>query len=239
MKHFFICIAASLCITFLLQAQIPETNDFFSPGDTTNITYRLTLPKATSLGKHYLDNKWNAGNVYLKTGEKLLGYYLRYDLVKNRLEIIVGKEIRIINKDRVESFEWFNVETLKPARFINGDTYQFDKMVAKSFFEVLASGKATLLKQVSIKALRNTTSPTLVNDTSTGNTEKFEEYFLGEGDMYFELSGSRKKKSALFNSGEEAILDYVRNNNLNLNVEKDMITMVEYYNELNGGQAKL
>lgn len=231
MKFNLTCLLALVSLS--LFGQVKEINPFFADSEKNQQEdLRISLPKATSMGKHYYTEEWQAGNVKLKNGNLLRGYFIRYELVRNQVEIIIGREIRVISGDRIEFFEWYNTQVFQSVKFLNKSTYQFHKEVTPGFFEILVEGDAILLKRTLVTSLRGSTSPTLVANTKASSIEKFELFYLVIDGVAEELHGNKKKKLDLFGSKSDVITSYVRENKLRLSDEDQLIKVAQYYNTL-------
>lgn len=215
-------------ITSLLgSAQIKSVNPFFDSGDSK--TSEVPLINLVKIGDYHLDEVWNAGNIYLNNGDSLFGYYLRYDIVKNIVEIIVNKEIKAIHGNLIQKFEWFSVSRLRIERFISKKNLAFDNPnQITGFVEILVDGRVQLLKMKKFFAPQEATSPTLINDTDQ-KIQFAESYFIGMNNKVYDIVGSKKKNLELFSS--KSMNEFVREKNLRFNSEMDLMKIIEYYNK--------
>lgn len=221
-----ICLVSVSSIN-ALSAQVAAHNPFFH-GDQQ--TARVTPVVLTDIGKYHYDEKWNAGNIYLKNGDTLTGYYMRYDLMRNHVEVIIDKLIQSIHGNLVEKFEWFDVERLRETRFISSESFAFDEDKPSGFLEVLEEGDVILLKHRKLIHLKDASSPTLVNDTNSDNTQLFDTYFLARGAKTIKISNRKKENLQFFQS--ETLEDYLGKTRLRFGKEKDLKKIVKYYNGL-------
>ncbi|MEP1035076.1 hypothetical protein [Ekhidna sp.] len=227
----FITFTAICCFVSLssisIQAQAPTFNPFFfgnKPEESKVFTVSLT-----SIGRYHFDEKWNAGNIYLNNGDSLVAYYMRYDLIRNQLEVIFDNDIKAINGSFIKRFEWFSVERLRPEKFVLRNDFKFDPgKEVTGFLQLLEDGNTKLLKCKRMYAPREATSPTLVNDTDT-DIQSIEEYYLVRGGNAVELSGGKRKSLKIFDSKE--LTRYINDSNLKFNNESDLKEIVKYYNE--------
>lgn len=175
MRYFLLmfCLLAQLDI----KAQVPSVNPLFVP-DSLSPSTHIILLRLQGFSKYYWSNSWMMGNIYLTNGEYLKGYYIRYDMLKNQIEVIIDNRYHYITHHQVEKFEWYNADRLKASEFINGSAFSLESdEKINGFLEVLTTGELTLLKRKFVYALRESTSPTLVNDTDS-EIRVFETYFL-------------------------------------------------------------
>jgi len=232
------CILLMFCLLSQLniEAQVPAVNPLFVP-DSLSPSTHIKLPRLQGFSKYYWNNNWMMGNIYLSNDEYLKGYYLRYDMLKNQIEVIIDNRYHYITHHQIDRFEWYNADRLKASEFINGSAFILasDEKI-NGFLEVLTSGELTLLKRKFVYALRESTSPTLVNDTDS-EIRVFETYFLTQGENQLEeINGGRRKNMPFFEGHEKAMNKFIKDNNLRFNNEIDLITMVDYYNNLCASQ---
>lgn len=219
-------------ITILLSiskvySQVPTLNPFFF-GKNSQET-NVTPTNLTSIGKYYADLNWNAGNVYLQNGDSLIAYYMRYDLVRNHLEVIVDTKIKAINGSFIDHFEWFSISRLRPEKYINKQMTSLRKVNDISGFpELLEDGLVKLYKCKLVFAPRQATSPTLVNDTDN-DIQVLEKYYLEKSDELFEVVNSKGKNLDFLNIS--SLDDFVKDQNLKFNSENDLRKIIQFANE--------
>ncbi|MTI20301.1 hypothetical protein E1176_04640, partial [Fulvivirga sp. RKSG066] len=160
MRHLIIII---ICCSYQqLYAQVPAVNPFLIP-DSLSEASHIRLPRLQGFSKYYWNQNWHIGNIYFDNGQCLKGYYIRYDILKNQLEIIVDNQYKYLIHNNIERFEWYNPQRLLACKFVNTSYYDFKKEPLTGFLEVIADGHMQLLKRRFVYALKKGTSPTLVN----------------------------------------------------------------------------
>ncbi|MDB5232284.1 MAG: hypothetical protein JWN76_3089 [Chitinophagaceae bacterium] len=101
------------------------------------------------------------------------------------------------------------------------------QQTSKSFYRVLAAGKATLLKYYSF-------TPPDANKGGyaivSGNNPLIEEYYLYTDWHMYKLDKSKSKLTEIFTS--PAVKEYMTTQKLKLRNEEDAIKLVAYYNSL-------
>ncbi|MEQ9232124.1 MAG: hypothetical protein RIF46_15680 [Cyclobacteriaceae bacterium] len=222
-------IAVTLLILFSfsgIRSQVKQDNPFFFKESDTEV--KVGGIQLTTLGTYYYDNNWNAGNIYFNNGEVIRGYYMKYDLVRSYLEVIIDRDIVGFSKDQVKSFEWFSAKTLKSVKFINRKELGFETDIPH-FLEIISDGDVMLLKSKNVVAVSKGSAPTLVNDT-TDDTQVFEENYLVIDGIVESVVNGRRKNLKLFNS--KPLEEFVRNQSLNFNNSEDLKTIIDYYNSI-------
>lgn len=209
-----------------LYSQTPTLNPFFF--GQNNQKTKVTPSNLTSIGQYYADLNWNAGNLFLKNGDSLIAYYMRYDLVRNHVEIIVDTKIKAINGSFIDSLEWFSSSRLRQEKYINKRITPLGKVEGISgFAELLYNGRIKLYKCKHVFAPRQATSPTLVNDTDS-EIQILEKYYYEKNGNLFEIVNSKKKN--LDFSDIKGLEKYVKKDNLKFSNERDLIQIAEYAN---------
>ena len=225
-KHF--CLILFIIFTIPSAAQVHKYNPYFVK-DSSEIV-NVQVFRLTELGQHYYDKTWNAGNIYLQNGDSLFGYYIRYDIVRNSMEIIQDNAFKSINNDQIRAFDWFSVDRLKVEKFVNRKDYGFPDTGFSTFFpEVLEEGEVTLLKVKEIIARQHTASPSLINNEATGVVILDRLFYYRDGRLE-EVPGNKKKNLDYFDS--EGTETFVRENNFNFNEEADIRRVVRFFNQL-------
>ena len=209
------------------KTQVPTFNPFFF-GNKTQKT-NVTPVNLTSIGQYYADAQWNAGNIHLKNGDSLIAYYMRYDLIRNHLEVIIDTKILAINGSFIDHFEWFSIERLRPEKFVDKNQYGLEELTEISGFpELLVDGDVKLFKCKIVFAPRQATSPTLVNDTGK-KVQILEKYYYEKDGELFEVTGSKRKNYDFLD--HHLVRSHVKEQDLRFNNESDLISIIEYVNE--------
>ncbi|MEQ6167372.1 hypothetical protein AAOE16_09265 [Ekhidna sp. MALMAid0563] len=223
-------LLAAICIVIGVikgYSQIPTLNPFFfgQKPQKTNVT----LTNLTSIGQYYADLQWNAGNIHLKNGDSLIAYYMRYDLVRNHLEVIIDTKIMAINGSFIDRFEWFSIERLRPEKFMNKNQYSLESLTdIAGFPELLVDGDVKLFKCKIVFAPRQATSPTLVNDTDS-EIQVLEEYYYEKEGEIFEVTGNKRKNLDFLE--RSSLNKHLKENDLRFNAENDLIKIIQYVND--------
>ena len=149
-------------------AQIPTINPYvLETDDRTPIAiFDIKTP-----GTYYYDGGWNAGHIHLNNGDSLVGYNMRYDLIKNHLEVLWGTRKIGIYGTNIDSFDWFSATRQQMQKFISKQQYLFPNPEnVAGFLELLADGEVRLLKSKTIIPRYQGNSPSLVPDNDESNT---------------------------------------------------------------------
>ena len=243
MKHFFVVVIL-LCGFIPVLGQggtaIPQNiraantlDDLgsFMPGD---LLYGIPMPPKQLLGDAYLNPDWRPANILLFTKETLLeGYPIRYDLLKNELEVKASNGIKVLEGRRVKSFVWKDSLSWTNEFFINASLYKDeDNTPMTGFFKVLADGRSPLMSKP--KAYIKEADYNVQFDVGTRDDKiiKKEILYYAKDGVAYELPKSRKKILAIFGENSDKIAEYVKVNELDHSNRTDIIRVFTYYNSL-------
>jgi hypothetical protein len=203
-----------------------------SPND---LTYGIPLPDKKLVGDAYLHGDWKPGSMLLYASETFLeGYPVRYDMLRDEMEVKSRSGIKVIQGIKIKSFVW--VDTLKgaPEYFVNAKDYKSDDGVPlNGFFQIMADGKLPLFKQT--KATIQKANYVVQFDVGSRDDKivKDDKFYYASDGKVFAVPGSRKKLLPLFGDQREKIEQFIRINSLNLKTEHHLQKIFEYYNSLN------
>jgi hypothetical protein len=175
-------------------------------------------------GSPFVQNDWTSGTVVLQNGKTFSNILLRLNLLDNQLHFLVdGKEF-IVDKD-LGKISFNNPKTGQAQVYISG----FSDLQQPVMYEVLSSGKTTLLK-LTKKEIREhkpygsaTYEHRIVNRTS---------YYINDGKQVAKINLERKDIEQLLNDKAEPVKEYINKNKLNMRNEKDALRVFNYYNSL-------
>ncbi len=220
-------ILAGIFSAGLVQAQLPTINPFLLDSDAKT---DIAIFDVKTPGTYYYDGNWNTGHIHLKGGDSLVGYYIRYDLVRNQIEFIWGTRKVGIYGTNIDSFLWYSPIHQQEQLFISKNQFTFSKPEnVAGFLEVLVDGEVRLLKSKTIIARYQATSPSLIpDDQSADNNNFIDDYYLVKGENVFKVS--RRKKILEYLSSEK-VSDYLKTEKLNVSSEEDLIKIIQYYNQ--------
>jgi hypothetical protein len=198
------------------------------------LLYGIPLPPKTLIGDAYLNKEWRGANIMLFTKETVLeGFPMRYDLLKDELEVNSKSGIKVLEGRRVKSFVWLDSITRQPQFFVSAVQYKDeDNEKLKGFFEVLVDGKMPLFKKInaSIKtADYNVQFNMGSRDDKVIRKEVF--YYLKDGVVY-QIPKSKKKFPDIFTDKASVMEDFVKTNGLSSDSEGDLRKIFMHYNSL-------
>lgn len=208
-------------------SQTPTFNPFFY---TEDLKTEVTPVQILELGKFLYDEEWKASKIYFNNGDSLIGYYVRYDLIKNHLEIIIDDQLKAINGGYIDRFEWFNVSRLKSELFANKKHFQFqDEKDIMDFVHILNNGESKLLKNIQLIANSTSTSPTLVQE-SEQSIRMLQNFYIVKEGKAFKITSRKKKNLEIINNQD--VQEMIDDKHLNFTTESDLLKIIKHLNQL-------
>jgi len=219
-----------LIITISVTAQNveadPKVDTFYTQKGITE-----ALPGVEHTGTAYINESFQLGTVYRNSKILVNGAALRYNALRDEFEfkqnlsssdetariLSRSKDVYVKIKNRLFVFSEVTSESSKPGYYEvlhEGEPFSLYKKVKKQYIE----GK---------KAINSISSDILPN------LKEKEMLFLVKNDSEFlELPGSKGGKLSGFGNNKKVLKKHVKENELNLNRNRDLVKLVAYYNTL-------
>jgi hypothetical protein len=182
-------------------------------------------------GNPYLTEQWTKGTVLLKNGRKYANVQLRYDLVGDEVLFKNEKSQQMMSfTDPVIEFQ-LNTDsenTASPMIFRSGYVSD-DGVGAKAYFQVLCDLGVKLLKK-QVKVIIETKEYS--SATSTKNFSESTSYYLYKNNKAVKIRKDKKQIFSVLGNQTDALEKFIKDNNLNLKNESDLIRLVAHYNSL-------
>ena len=190
----------------------------------TKISAPLQVAKRTMKGI-YLDSEWKSSAVYTKDNA-VLNCSARFNIYKNRIEIKLGEEVRMLQANKVDAV------LVNESLFIYLESGDEGLTGVRGFYEVLAEGKITLLKKYKLELYSSggtALHPNLGNQKEYRNTQ---ELFYGkEGEGAKKFKKGKKGMEELFGANYDKIKAFADENKIGFKKEKDLIQIFDWYNK--------
>ena len=183
------------------------------------------------IGTPYNHPEFLRGNVYQNNVLLASNVALRYNAVADEIEIKETLETPISEARPL---------TKSPDIFVKivGDIFVFAPfkggIEGGGYFQVLHEGsKIDVFKKLNKKFTPEKPAKTSITRAIKAKfTDKPIYYLVTKSGKFYELPSSRNKKLKVFGKNKDAIARYVSKNRLDLNDEKDLITVCIYFNSL-------
>lgn len=182
-------------------------------------------------GTPYNNPSFLIGNVYSGIGLLATNVALRYNAIADEIEI---KESLTTPDSQAK------VLTKSPEIFvkIDQDIFVFvpydGGIEGGGYFQVLLEDKKYDLFKKLIKDFRplKKASTSITRDIPARFIDRPEYYIVTRSGKFYQLPDKKSKFFKVFSENEQLVRDYVRDNALNLDNEKDLIRLLRYYNSI-------
>ena len=173
----------------------------------------------------YIGSDWPIGKIVLRDEVVIDNYFLRYNVLKDQLEYISGKDTLV----------FINPQNIKTATFgghtLVYENYLSENDIRQGYFELVVPGKNKLMVRRFVISRKS--------DLKYPDNESFTKYKVDE--CYFisklgkpanELKINRKSVLTYLNGHNEDIIEYLRITGNKVRTIEDLKNLVSYYNSL-------
>jgi hypothetical protein len=172
-----------------------------------------------------IGSDWPIGKIVLRDGLVIENYFLRYNLLKDQLEYISGKDTLVYSNPQNINTAAFGGHTFVYAN------YTSENIIRQVYFELLVAGKNKLL----VRRFVTSRKPDLkYPDDETLTKFKINEcYYISKSGMpAHELKINRKSVLSYLDGHNEDISEYLRITENKVRTIEDLKNLVSYYNSL-------
>ncbi|CCG99758.1 hypothetical protein FAES_1748 [Fibrella aestuarina BUZ 2] len=191
------------------------------------------------LGTSYEDSTFQAGNIrfYGKVPgtrlDSLLGVPMRHDLLTQQLEILAGpNNIRVAQAPQVRQFTINNRKLQAASYYVNVREFRGEADVLLGFFEVLTTGRATLLRYPSAIIRKSDYNVALSVGNKDDALELKQVWYVAKGPKAVVFSPSKRAILSLFADKEADMTTYLKTQKPDLKSRAGLTALVAYYNSL-------
>ncbi len=181
----------------------------------------------------YLDPAWKKSSIAIYGSDKLLdGFRVRYDLRANSIEFNINNEIKVLDVKKVKSMVWLDSMTYIPHNFVNGKEYLVNKIPMTSLIEVLTEGKTSLYKRYAYWIKKPDFNPALDVGSPDELIYKENLFYYGDEKALMPVPAKKKALQAVFGDKLAAIRAFMKERQLSLSREDDLVKIFDYFNSL-------
>ncbi|WP_347157208.1 hypothetical protein [Pontibacter chitinilyticus] len=177
-------------------------------------------------GSPYLQDDWAKGTVQFANGKAYDGLDLKYDMVA---DMLLFKDDKGQTLEFVQPVAKFTVETADGVKTFQNGFPGEGTATDKSYYQVLANGKATLLKR-GAKVVRE--AKQYNSATIEKNIMDIGAYYINKDVALHKIKNNEKAVLAELSDQAPALKEFIKANKLNLKEEEDLVKLVNYYNSL-------
>jgi hypothetical protein len=185
------------------------------------------------LGTPYISDSWMYGSFTVSDSVRYEGL-LRYNVFTQEMEFIYNSDTVLVTAPFRLSGINFSGKKFEHALYIEekGKT----EWLGSAYFEVLNSGTIALLRKNYVKIEENSFARNYMGGGGDGR-----EYYVHKSALYFrnepgtEAVKFEKRQRYLLRimkKHEKEVLEFIRENKLNIRNEKDLILVFDFYNQL-------
>jgi hypothetical protein len=205
-------------------ARLPNYSFYITGGHTVSTTKYIRV----SSGSPYFSETWMKGTVYLTDSTVARNVRLRLDLLDGSLLYINENNEEMISVLPVYQVSITDTVANKKYIFIHSSTIAGESKNKKTWYEILAGEKFTLLKEYH-KEVRETKA--YASSITEQEIRTSERYFIGVDNK---LARVKTLDDIVALAGNKAgqLQQYINANKLSPKKETDLISLVNYYNTL-------
>jgi hypothetical protein len=200
----------------------------------SDMVYGIPMPAKKLIGDGYLDRHWNMASILLYKDDILIeGYPVRYDLLKDELEVNSQRGIKVLEGRRVKSFVWIDSLSQKPVYFINAAQYKNqsnEKLTG--FFAVLSDGRLPLFKKTTAAIKQSNYSVQLNMGNPDDKVLKKEALYYAADGIVYNVPKTKKKLLPLFGDKQKQIDEFIKVNSLDVSNDDGLIKAFTHFNSL-------
>ena len=181
-------------------------------------------------GSPFYSSDWSRGSITLASGKKFVNVMVRLNLHSDRVHYLIEdtNTERVASISTITEVEFTDSETNRLVRFRCGYPVA-GKNDLKTFYKVLADGKATLLKQD--KRILIEEKP-FNSATITRRFDIDRDYFVLINNSMVPLKRTKAGLAEIFSDRQAEIEKYISENKIRLKEDEDLAKVVNYYNSL-------
>ncbi len=223
MKQLFCLLTISLsCFSF---AQAGNENVSFSTGNFFTRANRSITKEYVVDGTPYTTGKdFSKVNIagYSKNVQKL-----RYNAYEDEMEFSQDNETYFTNKEAGLEINFPDIN--KTYICLN---YRLDDKTKLGYLQLLKKGpKYSLLKREKIELLKGEKSPSAYGkDANDYYAKEKDVYIISNDNKYYRVPKNNKDLSQISITNQANVLEFVKNNKINLSKETDLIKLIDFMN---------
>jgi hypothetical protein len=226
---FLISLVTSLAFTQISNAQGNElTREQLQ--DFTRFNGAIFVKSSTStIGSPYLNDDFYKGYVMLNERSRSETLNLRYNIETNEVEYLKDGDVYLLRGGEISGFiftaEDGNIE------FKNGFRPGIKDVNRNTLMRSVYDGNVKMLVHYKVRLQEDLAKYSSANTTNKYRT--FKQYYLVTDDGEFhEIDKPTKDIFDVLSSQRSTLERFTENNDLNLDYEKDIITLLSYYDEI-------
>lgn len=201
--------------------------------NSDNILFELKPQLAKPNAQYYyISEEFRTGRIFLTSGMVVENLPMRYDIMRNRMEVIFKDEVRLLYASKIDSFYWFDTSGSGKSKFIRCSEFIQLPESMKGFLEIITEGALNLGSYTYLKVYPATSSVALSGSHRKHNIFKKEDFFIIENQRLQLFPKKRKLALELMTDHRKEVQEFIREKGLLFSRKDDLIKILDYYNSL-------
>lgn len=221
-----------LVLTFCISSAKSQNNELSREQlqDFTRISGTIFTKSGTNtIGSPYLNDDFFSGFVMLSERTRSEELNLRFNIEKNEVEYLKGGEIYVLNGSEIRGFTILAEDA--NITFKNGFNTTIKGVDSGTFLRTVYEGNVKFVVNYSANLQEDIASYS--SATKTNKYRVFKKYYLINSEGKFrEIKSPREDFLDLFSENRELLESFIKNENLNLDYEKDIVALIKYNDKL-------
>nr|WP_320120599.1 hypothetical protein [uncultured Marinifilum sp.] len=176
-------------------------------------------------GEYYLDNSFEEGVVKFTNSDTPSKTKLRYFVFNQEFQLIINEDTLALNKsDKIEYIK------ITDSKFIYTNSHLKN---SKSYYEILAEGKISLLKFYQCKLIKG-------KENVSSFEEKIPDHYIIQSKLFYKTEKQLISKiptiktliKEVFKDKSKELSNFIKTNKLKHKKESDLIMIFNYYNSI-------
>lgn len=222
-----------LVLTFCISSAKSQNNELSREQlqDFTRISGTIFTKSGTNtIGSPYLNDDFFSGFVMLSERTRSEELNLRFNIEKNEVEYLKEGDIYVLSGSEIRGFTILAEDA--NITFKNGfNTKNIKGVNSNTIFRTVYEGNVKFV--VNYKANLQEDIASYSSATKTNKYRVFKKYYLiNSRGKFHEINSPKEDLLDLFSEKRESLESFIKNENLNLDYEKDIVALLNYYDKL-------
>ncbi len=225
MKRITFIILLFTTISVTAQTELHTDNLIANAGGGVRVTEIHAKP-VSAKGSIYYYDYYLPGGFTLYSGEVFSKATIRYNLKNQVVEMqLTDGTVKKVGIGDIAKLDISGIQ------FVNCAGYK-DADAGTGFFEVIASGKAKLLKKTDLNLLDANYNAALASGSRAATYVKNTKYFVETDNTVKPFKPRKRKVLKLFPSKKAELAAFIKEHKLKVRKEADLAKVFDYYNSL-------
>lgn len=226
MKRTFTILIFFLGFNNFCQAQFAGHYNALNVGGSSNV-FKTEVPMAppTTIGSTYLDDQWQDAQIILKDGSNAGTYPVKVEVEHANIELKFRNDVRFLNFEKIDFVTYVEKSTELKGIVTRASnfTYQAERLHGIMLIYGRERAKYTAAKNLSIEFLASNYNVAMDVGSKDNRKVKKEKLFILTDGRLILIKGPDKKIAKQFGDDRDKVLSIVREHNLKLTREKDLV----------------